>query len=710
VIFSDPPVLRFLPALILAANAWGAPVTAPTSIADLRRLTLDEARLGRECVLEGVATALETPNQIRTVQDESGAIFLNLSGQDQPVCALGDRVRIFGRTEPGGFAPIFRAEKIERLGPGILPEPVRAEAQELQSGALDCRWVEVEGVVRAQGRAWESDGPALLTLASGGSRLPVIYWDRVPPPDLRDAVVRVRGICTSWFNEKRQIIGSHLRVTDAAVQVHVLTPPRRAEEVPVCAIAGLLQYDATTDWRRRVRLRGTVIAKHRGEWVQLQDEARGLRVWLAELVDVPLGKEVEVLGFAERGAYGPHLADATLRVEGAGLHGSADVFDPEKYAALDGRLVRTKAELMEIRHGAAETSLLLRTSGFTFPALLPAAAPAAWRDFQPAALLELTGVCIVAMGSERLHGSFPKPVGCELRLRLPSDVRVLAAAPWWTPSRTFRALAVVLAISGVGVAWTLTVVRKNRALHAAESELRGARDLLEQRVVVRTGQLQEQLAARQLEQAEFAAVNAERTRLARELHDSVEQALAGAAWQFEAVSRTFASAPEKAAALLDRAVILLRRAQDEVRRTVWGLRALALERSDLPEALRENLALLTDGSGIHTDLIVGGVRRALPAAIETGLLRLAQEAIANALKHAAPQHLLVRLDYAPETISLRVQDDGRGFRVSEAVSLNGHFGLRDLHERASGLGGQVALESEPGVGTTVAVRLPIRER
>jgi signal transduction histidine kinase len=614
-------------------------------------------------------------------------------------------VRIHGHTQAGGFAPTLRPERLERLGPGKLPPPVRASAEELQSGVLDCLWVEVEGVIRARGRAWQPDGPPQLMLATAGLRLPVIFWERAPAPELLDAVVRVRGVATTWFNDARQVMGSRLRVSNAG-QIDVLAPPRLADEVPLRSIAKLLQYDAATDWRRRVRVRGTIIARQGTEWMQIQDAERGLRVWLAEAGSAPLGTEIEALGFAERATYGPQLADAVFHPTGPGEHAQPAAFDPAKYPSFDGRLVHLEADLLEMQRGTSETGLLLRAPGLTLRATLPAAAPAAWRELQAGARLAMTGVCLVAVGSERQHGSFPKPVGCELLLREAGDVRVLAAAPWWTPERAFRALAAALAVLALGIAWTLTVLRKNRALRVAQGELQSARDQLAQRVEVRTGQLQEQLAARQLEQAEFVAVNAERTRLARELHDSVEQALAGAAWQFEAVSRTLTSTPEKAAALLDRAVTLLRRAQDEVRRTVWGLRALALERNDLPEALRENLVLLTDGSGIHGDLIVEGPRRPLSAAIETGVLRLAQEAIANALKHAAPQHLLVRLDYAADSIALRVQDDGRGFRVPATNGLNGHFGLRDLHERVAALGGTLTLESEPGIGTTITARLP----
>jgi signal transduction histidine kinase len=131
----------------------------------------------------------------------------------------------------------------------------------------------------------------------------------------------------------------------------------------------------------------------------------------------------------------------------------------------------------------------------------------------------------------------------------------------------------------------------------------------------------------------------------------------------------------------------------------------ALEDGDLVSSLAE-LAAGT-GVGPAVSLHVKGTPRTLPPAYDQALLRMAQEGVANALRHARASKIAVTLDYAPRWVALQVTDDGVGFDASRAASSSGgHFGIVGIRERAKELGGEVTLHSASGQGTTLEVRLP----
>ncbi len=323
-------------------------------------------------------------------------------------------------------------------------------------------------------------------------------------------------------------------------------------------------------------------------------------------------------------------------------------------------------------------------------------------------LIDLIGVCEVSVGMEWQDAGFPKARGFVLRLRSIADVNVIREAPWWTPLRLAVALGVACSALIVALGATGIITAKNRRLRRAEGDLTAAKDRLARRVEVRTDQLQAQLAARRDEFSDYAAVTAERVRVARDLHDSLEQTLAGTALRLEAARDQM---PEEAAASrsqLERAGALLRRSQAEVRRTVWGLRALALEKQSFAEALGESVHLLTDDTGIETSLEIESLVCGFDPSVEGELLRIAQEAVTNVLKHSESTRL--ELFFGNEdagTVLLRIADDGVGFDVSLTHSDGEpHFGLQGMRERVASIGGKLEIISSPGGGTVVELRLP----
>lgn len=207
-------------------------------------------------------------------------------------------------------------------------------------------------------------------------------------------------------------------------------------------------------------------------------------------------------------------------------------------------------------------------------------------------------------------------------------------------------------------------------------------------------------------EGQFAAVLAERTRIAREIHDTLAQGFAGISVQLELVARWLTKAPDAAKPHLDQARQLVRSSLDEARRSVWDLRSQALENSDLPSALSAVVKQLLADTSIQSQVQVTGTYRELSRTMEDNLLRIGTEAVTNAIKHARAQHLQVELNYVRDRVKLRVQDDGCGFDSTQP-SPNGHFGLVGMRERVTSLGGQLRVNSRPQAGTEIIVEVPL---
>jgi ligand-binding sensor domain-containing protein/signal transduction histidine kinase len=208
--------------------------------------------------------------------------------------------------------------------------------------------------------------------------------------------------------------------------------------------------------------------------------------------------------------------------------------------------------------------------------------------------------------------------------------------------------------------------------------------------------------------SQFQAVLAERSRIAREIHDNLAQDILGISVQLELVARLMPAAAETAKGHLDRARILVRNSMTEARRYVWDLRSQELQKKDLPAALRDTTKRLTAESKIEAVVEVAGPSRPLPPDVETNLLRIGQEAINNAVKHARANRIDVALNFDTRNVRLSIRDDGQGFDPGEQIA-DGHFGLIGMRERAAQVCGVLSIESANERGTEIVVEVPLNE-
>lgn len=205
---------------------------------------------------------------------------------------------------------------------------------------------------------------------------------------------------------------------------------------------------------------------------------------------------------------------------------------------------------------------------------------------------------------------------------------------------------------------------------------------------------------------EQLAVSRERNRLARELHDTMAHALSAVSVQLEAVDSAWEVAPEQARALLHKSLAQTRSGLTETRRALQALRASPLDDLGLALAVRNLAEASARRTGMALNLAVDTELTDLPPDVEQGIYRVAQEAVENVVKHANASQLDVTLTQEDGQVTLRIGDNGLGFDTA-AASVNGHYGVRGMNERADVMGAQFAIQSQPGQGTEV--RLVWRE-
>ncbi|MET9591570.1 sensor histidine kinase [Streptomyces sp. NPDC006516] len=220
------------------------------------------------------------------------------------------------------------------------------------------------------------------------------------------------------------------------------------------------------------------------------------------------------------------------------------------------------------------------------------------------------------------------------------------------------------------------------------------------------------LHAQLLVQAREAGVDDERRRLAAEIHDTLAQGLTGIITQLQAVASTRDTDPGTARVHLDRAAALARHSLGEARRSVHNLVPAALEHDDLPRALGKTVTGYAERSGLRAEFTVTGTVEPLHDEVGATLLRIAEEALANATRHSGAARAGVTLSYMGDEITLDIRDDGCGFDPAAlpARTGTGGFGLGGMRARAERIAGTVEIESEPGQGTAVSARVPLVRR
>ena len=208
---------------------------------------------------------------------------------------------------------------------------------------------------------------------------------------------------------------------------------------------------------------------------------------------------------------------------------------------------------------------------------------------------------------------------------------------------------------------------------------------------------------RQVE-AQFNLVLAERNRIAREIHDTLAQGFVAVSLQIELLARKLADAPEDVRNLVTQMREMVQSGLEEARRSIWELRSQGSEAGDFRARLSRMAGDIAKRAGLQVEFSVLGTYRALPEKIEDELLKIGQEAVTNAVRHAQAKRVRIDLAYQEKKLHMSIADDGRGFDAGpNAVGPEGHYGLRGMRERAAEIGAQITVNSRRGEGTQVDV-------
>jgi NarL family two-component system sensor histidine kinase YdfH len=208
------------------------------------------------------------------------------------------------------------------------------------------------------------------------------------------------------------------------------------------------------------------------------------------------------------------------------------------------------------------------------------------------------------------------------------------------------------------------------------------------------------------DRVEDLTISQERQRMAQELHDTLAQGLAGLIMQLDAAdSHLEEGNVPKAQETVQRAMGRARTTLREARRAIQALRPAALEQNSLVDALGHEVDGFAEATGIQATFQVGVGALDVPPEAAQDVLRVVQEGLTNIARHAGASYVGVRLEVREDHLRIEIQDDGVGFDPDGTAGQEGSYGLRGMKERARHIGGELAMHSAPGKGTTVILEM-----
>jgi signal transduction histidine kinase/DNA-binding response OmpR family regulator len=450
-----------------------------TSAAAIQALPPREAAAAHPVRVRGVITVSDPAWTVLFLQDETSGIFVFTRSLEHPMpaCRPGDVVEISGETGPGEFAPVIAAHKLTITGHGPLPRARSVPVDELISGRQDSQFVEIPAVVRAMSR--DDKDHLALEVVNARERIPAfvpsIAGQPLPPGLGVDAVVRIRGVIGTRFNDTRQIVGVQLFIPTTKEIVVEAAAPGDPFQLPVTTVDGLLSFTSVDRAGRMVKVRGVVIVAREGT-IHLQDTAGTLAVHAPRSEAMAPGDIVEAAGFAGTDGYSPLLEDAIIRSVGRG-----EVPKPVDMQAIDlvrgvkdGAIVRITGRLLQRVSTSAEEVLVLDAGGTAFSAHLDrTSASGNLNAIQNGSLVELTGVSSVQVVRQ---ANRIVPRGFRILLPSSAAVRVVESPPWLTGTRVLWTLGAFSIVTVLSLAWIATLRRR---VQQQTHQLRAAKEAAE---------------------------------------------------------------------------------------------------------------------------------------------------------------------------------------------------------------------------------------
>ncbi len=639
--------------------------------ASVLALDSEQATRGAAVIVHGVVTG-STDFGIY-LQDRTAGIWVDWAHARD--FAPGDEIEVNGRTGPGLFSPVLLADAIRKLGRSPLPKAKVVTLKQLLTGNEDAQYVRVTGVVRSVSfrpnispsqQVWLK-----IAMADGFIFATLPQSNAATAQRLIDAVVRIDAPATCTKNLNRQMT-SVLLATPSIDNMTVIQPsPRDIFAAPITAMDALMRYRSGTDSDHRVRVTGTVTFYKPGDRLILEERGHALLVMTTQIGDVKPGDQIDAVGFPTPAPSGPFLQDAIFRYVGQGhppKPAPVTIADLSS-GTLNYNLVSVEGKLLRrIREPNGQVLLLQNGTSLLRADLDDVKNTDSLIRFREGSIVRISGISVLEVeGSWNWGGPTASAVHFTILLRSPNDAEEIAPPSWWTAPHLFY-LAAVLGV--------LMFLFFALALYG------------------------------RMEQMKLGAILRERERLAHEIHDTLAQSFAGIGFQIQAIRRAI---PDELSALrkqVDLASALVRHSHKEARRAIEPTNLPAVDNVDLLTTLEASARKMVEGGSVEVSAMSTGRQlRPLPEKVMDALLHIGLEAVANAVRHADPNHLDIAVAYEREFVHVTVSDDGHGFK--ESGDLLG-FGLRGMRKRAATISAKLEIVSSSEAGTRVRVVCPVR--
>jgi signal transduction histidine kinase len=678
-------------ALLLLAMGEHTSAEELRTVEAIRELTVAQTEQKIPVHLHGVVTFFDEQLFSHFIQDDTAGIYLQFpTNVPPPPLVPGQSVEVTGVSSPGEYAPVVVVDQVKTVGQAPLPTAKAVTYEQLASGVEDSQFIEITGIVRSA-RLLEDSQYHLIEIATGGGRL-LVYAKELPvkqPEKLVDSTLRVRAVCSTKFNHRRQLFAIRLMVPRPEDLEIKIPAPNDSFAIAARPVGSLLQFAPQETYGHRVKVVGTVIYYAPGETIFLQDGEQGVEVQTKERSPLQLGDRVQVLGFVSQGEYTPRLEDAAYqKISSGDLTGPVTLTPDEVLKGNhDCRLIQVAARVLDRTQHGAERYLILQDGDIIFHAYLKQAeSEDAFVALANGSRVAVTGVCQIDPG-EWEAGEAWRAKAFSIKLRSAADVVLLSAPSWWT-------LRKVLWMAG--------------ALGFAALAAFGWVAVLRRQVAERTRQLEIQIQERQRAERR-REIEQERARVAHDLHDDLGAGLTEVNMLSSLVKSPATSAEEKQHYLED-LTETARRMVTSLDEIVWAVNPRNDTIASLASYFGAYAQRLLDLAGVACGLDIAEElpEHPLDPKFRQEIFFAFKEALTNVVRHAHATQVWLRIAVRERRLLVAVADNGRGFSLSDQPA--GGDGLVNMKERLKNVAGTCEIISDAKTGTTVRFSAPLPER
>lgn len=645
------------------------------SLRDLRALTIEDAARRLPVALEGQILSFSADgDSLYLYKDGLGCeVLLGQGANTGMPFSPGQNVFVRGITGSDTFLPHISALTLRIQSESPLPQPIPLTPDNLFTPELDCAWVEISGQIQ---KLRQKERRIILPVLNDGYELdlhlPNTHANREIALSLQGQNTHVTGVLCTNSGLTRDLEGRYLTLASTQfLELHQSQIAKRAPLQPLPSLKGIAPLTNSL-----IRTRGVLTYSDRSRLI-LQSEGRGLLVRTLEPCQHPLGSLLEVSGILSLEPFTNSLkAQSVTFLEQSTLPAPLS-FEPTtnlSQEVLDNVLVSLPAEIIERRFALTGSVLTCSAEGTLFQIGLPVS----WADLKGlpiGARIQITGVYQRSSSSMPLNPTDPD--GFHLLVQNDGQIEILDSGPILARGLAIRILVGTGVLSAAALLWIWLLRRK----------------------VAQQTRIISDTVARE-------SSNRERERVARELHDSLEQNLTAVAFQIDNVIRFYKNQKyEPLGPALEVTKKMAKACQRESREAIYDLRG-----SDESAAWRDEMLLSeAERLGAEIKLKIQGMSYSINKDKQRQIRRIVREATYNGLRHGEATEIRVEYHYLPDSFTTIVRDNGKGFDT-KGPRPEGHFGLAGMEERAGRIGAKFILDSTLGSGTTVTIQLPVNRK